>query len=484
MRRANGLTQPPARKSVDETMAMLTGLIGVLVCTAMLVAAGWPAAANADTQRTRLSIEEAVDLALRNSRNVIGAFEARTIDLLQLDGAQDRYLPDLSIGSTASTDWRGEARAEISLQSSLRVVSGATITARWNSTLHGEPANPGSFAITISQPLLKGNWWSEQIVLRTTRLAEERSLIAFEEAVTGVVVAAIGAFRGLAAAQARTRISEQALDRAQRQLRVNRILVEAGDLARRDLVQSEAEIANREIDLAEARNRLLDARLRLVDVLDIPDPGPLELVPEETDLGREMPGLDEALQTALARAGVMRKVEITHQLATLGLETARQQANWDLSVGAGASARVDGERPDFSGTVRVSIPLGDRRPELQIARARAGVAAAERARLESRQQLEMAVRRVLNQAEMSRERVGLAERAVAFGRDTLDTERRKLSEGLSSNFRLSRLEQDLVRAERRLVDAENGYRNAVLNLDRTLGTLLERWNLRIETIGH
>ena len=297
------------------------------------------------------------------------------------------------------------------------------------------------------------------------------------------MVAAIGAFRGLAAAQERVRISEESLQRAQRQLRVNRVLVEAGDLARRELVQNEAEIANREIDLAEARNRVLEARLSLIDVLDIADPGPLELVPEETALQWEIPTFEEALQTALAGAGAVRRAELALAAATLALETARQQTLWDLSLELGASRRIDRDDTDVSGSARLSIALGDRQSELQIARARAGVAAAERARAETGQQLEIAVRRALNAAQMSRERVALAERALALARATLATERVKLNEGLSSSFRLTRVEQDLAQAERRLVGAATGYRDARLNLERTLGTLLDRWHVRIELIG-
>ena len=289
--------------------------------------------------------------------------------------------------------------------------------------------------------------------------------------------------RGLAAAQERARISEESLQRAQRQLRVNRVLVEAGDLARRELVQNEAEIANREIDLAEARNRVLEARLSLVDVLDLADPGPLELVPEETALEWEIPTFEEALQTALAGARAVRRAEFALAAATLALETARQQASWDLSLELGASRRIDRDDTDVSGSARLSIALGDRQSELQIARARAGLAAAERARAETGQQLEIAVRRALNAAQMSRQRVALAERALALARATLATERVKLNEGLSSSFRLTRVEQDLAQAERRLVGAATGYRDARLNLERTLGTLLDRWHVRIELIG-
>ena len=471
-----------------RTAAQRTGAAGGAVCAAAWLALAWPAPAGpavayAESERLRLTIEQVVELALSNSRGVIGAVEARALERQELDNALSRYWPELSVGSTARTDWRGNERAEVSIQSSLRLPTGATVRVSWGSTLAGEPANPGTFTVGITQPLLRGNWWSEQLALRRTRLGEQRSLIAFEDAITGVVVAAIGAFRGLAAAQERVRISEESLQRAQRQLRVNRVLVEAGDLARRELVQNEAEIANREIDLAEARNRVLEARLSLVDVLDIADPGPLELVPEETALQWEIPTFEEALQTALAGAGAVRRAELALAAATLALETARQQTLWDLSLELGASRRIDRDDTDVSGSARLSIALGDRQSELQMARARAGVAAAERARAETGQQLEIAVRRALNAAQMSRERVALAERALALARATLATERVKLNEGLSSSFRLTRVEQDLAQAERRLVGAATGYRDARLNLERTLGTLLDRWHVRIELIG-
>ena len=465
------------RLTVTARLPAAVWVIAIGVCTAAWLVAGSTRAAGAETLPTPLTIAAVVELALSNSRGVADAVEARNLDRLQLENAQARYWPELNLGSTARTDWQGEYSADLTVQSSLRIITGATVTAGWSSRLVGEPANPGTITLAVSQRLLRGNWASEQISLRSADFGEERSLITFEAALESLIVAAVSAFRGLAAAQDRARISEEALERAQSQLRNNRILVQAGDLARRELVQGEAEIANREIDVAEARNRVLEARLRLVDVLDIPDPGPLELAPEVTDLGRVIPGFDAALETAFARSRAVRQANIAYQRALLGLEAA-QQTNWDLSLGVGASRRIDREDTDFSGTARLSIPLGDRSPQLQVARARAGVAAAERAKLEVRQQLEIEVRRALNAALMSRERVALADRALALARDTLETERLKLNEGLSSSFQLSRVEQSLVQAERRVVNARTGYRNALLSLDRTLGTLQERWQVR------
>ena len=64
-------------------------------------------------------------------------------------------------------------------------------------------------------------------------------------------------------------IAERSLERARGQLEVNRALIETGRMARQDIVQTEASVADRELSLTVAEGALNDARLSLIDILDI-----------------------------------------------------------------------------------------------------------------------------------------------------------------------------------------------------------------------
>ena len=210
---------------------------------------------------------------------------------------------------------------------------------------------------------------------------------------------------------------------------------------------------------------------------------PLEAETEtetEADAGaveRAVPGVEEAITTALRNRPGYRRALLDAQSAKIGLEVAENERLWDLSLEVDATRRAGGAEPtDYGARLNLAIPLFDDRPRVSALRARGDVLRSERALEELRQQIGIAVRQAVHDVEVGRRRRELAEQK-------LEIERLKLREGLSSSFRLTRFEEDLVRAQNAEVDAQVGYENALTSLDRTLGTTLERWDIRVEQVG-
>lgn len=73
----------------------------------------------------------------------------------------------------------------------------------------------------------------------------------------------------------------------------------------------------------------------------------------------------------------------------------------------------------------------------------------------------------------------LARRARGLAEQTVAVEQEKLSLGLSSTFQLTAVEDALVAAKTRELDAVIGYLNALTHLDWTLGTTLATWGVDI-----
>ena len=93
------------------------------------------------------------------------------------------------------------------------------------------------------------------------------------------------------------------------------------------------------------------------------------------------------------------------------------------------------------------------------------------------------VRQAIHDVDVGRRRIDLARKARRLAQETLEIERSKLRQGLSSTFHLGRFEDELVEAQNAEVDALIGYRNALTALDRTLGTTLQTWGIEVERIG-
>ena len=134
--------------------------LGLLLasCVALALAAD-PATAQSRGQAgaLELTLKQAIFLALKNSRAVIGARLGREEQKFSLEAAEERYDPmagSLSLGTNAAS--RGDETADISIGPSLRVPTGGSFRLSLRKPLAGERDREASTSLSFSQPLLKG----------------------------------------------------------------------------------------------------------------------------------------------------------------------------------------------------------------------------------------------------------------------------------------------------------------------------------------
>ncbi len=278
---------------------------------------------------------------------------------------------------------------------------------------------------------------------------------------------------------------------------MNRLLVETGRMAERDIVQTQADIARRRLDLVASEGNLDATRLALIDILDIDaatrfgrlgefDPGALAPASED---------LREAVETALRRRP-------DYLAALLGVRNSRTRALvarnnrlWDLSLTLGTNLTGVGDsvdaawdeldRSDRRVALDLTIPVG--RPasgpaELARREAEASLEMAENRLVELEQRIVIEVTNSIREVGLARQRVDLAREGRRLAQEKAEIEREKLNLGGSTNFQLVTFENDLVLAEIDELDATVAYLNAVTELDRTLGTTLDRWGIAIEQV--
>ena len=79
-------------------------------------------------------------------------------------------------------------------------------------------------------------------------------------------------------------------------------------------------------------------------------------------------------------------------------------------------------------------------------------------------------------------RIELARRARELAEQQLEVERSKLAQGLTSAYQLTSVENDVVQAQNGELDAVVSYLDALMSLDRTLGTTLQTWGIEVEAV--
>ena len=430
-----------------------------------------------------LRLEEAIFEALKNSRAAIRARLGRDEQALSIEAAEERYRPRASAGVSIADGEGRERSTNVSAGPSLRVPTGGTFRLSWSKPLEGGGDRGSTTSLTFSQPLLKGFGTDVDMApLRRARLLERINLRAFRDSAAGLVGSVISAYRDVLSARRRLAIAREALERARRQLAINRAMVAAGRMARRDLVQTESAVKNREFALVDAENAVETANSSLVNVLDLEEGARIEPV-REPDVVPRRPDLDESLETAFARRTDWLRAKLELQLARMDLAVAKNNALPGLSFDIRASRRGGGSETDYSWGLDLTVPLWDDNPRRALVRARNDVRRAKMGLAETRQSIRLEVRRSVHNVAVALRQIGIAGEARGLAEQKLEVERLKFRQGLSSAFQLTRFEDDLVNAQRRELDAVVGYRNALNAFDRTLGTTLDRWGIAVEQVG-
>ena len=453
-----------------------------------------------------LTLVEAVHMALRNNRRLFGARLERVVERFSLRVAENRFRPHVTVGpyvESARTAPSGDTgTAGLTSELTLRIPTGGAFAVRLDGGAStGDVAADSRWSsaleLAFTQPLLRGAGREiDTAPVRIARIEERIAVLALGQAVTDVVSETIGRYRDYMRAEHRVAIRAGSLERARELLAVNELLVETGRMAERDIVQTKADIAGRELRLIAARNDLDAARLALADILDVDSGTAIKLADTLTDTEHPVPALtdvDRGVETALVHRPDYLRAVLGIRNAETRVAVAEDALRWDLSATLSTRFARSGEaigsggpgEPDYGIRMDLAIPLGDTAVDPERHEHVAAAVALRKARndlADLRQRIDIEVRNAVREVELLHRQVALARTARDLVDEKTEIEKEKLRLGLSSNFHLVAFEDDLVAAENSELDARIAYLNSLTSLDRTLGVTLERWNIELEVL--
>ena len=325
-----------------------------------------------DKPRLELTLEDAVSLVLRNNHRLINAHLKRVTDRFTLRVAENKFRPHVTVGPFLERTFPhaspGARRAGVSsavrmlirtggevslaLRGAARTGRGPTISA----TLGWSSRNPCCAARAGRSPPPPSGW---------PRFAERSNILTLKQAIIDVVSSVAQSYRSYIQAERRVSIRANSLERALELLAVNELLVRTGRMAARDIVQTQADIAGRELALIAAESALDAARLKLIDILDIDSQTRLRLTdPLDADSARGG-GPRQGVEEALRQRPDYLKAALAVRTAESEVAVAGNQRLWDLSVAlsatvsdtGGSPGRAVGD-PDYAVGLNLNIPLG------------------------------------------------------------------------------------------------------------------------------
>lgn len=373
------------------------------------------------------------------------------------------------------------------------------------------PRYGADLSLALRQPLLRG---FGSLVTRQgiviARNARDRTAETFEIGVVGVLQQVEGAYWDLVASRRAVEVSEQSLELAQRLLGETEERVKVGTSAPIDLVQSETGVATRRQNLIAAGNLAANAEDALKAVLgfDAPEEWLTEIDTTETYEFEPMEvGLDKAIETALARRPEIRRKRLELEQLEYDIRLARNRVlpSLDLEAsygwaGIGGDATIDDEIvsggpgdawdqvfdfdfPHWRLGIQFGIPIGNNEAQGLLAQRRYEH---ERGTIELNALRQQIIREVRVAVRALEDGAALVEASLA-ARDlsvrNLEAEKTKFDNGLSTNYQVLEIEEDLAQAQLALIRAYLDYRKANIGYRVYTGTLLDFLNVDIMDPG-
>ena len=385
----------------------------------------------------------------------------------------------------------------------------------YGSNSSADPFSRPSASVTLTQPLLRG---FGSVNTRYIRIANENrkvSRLLFEQQVLETVYGASRIYFDLVSLGENVAVKQEALRAARKLEEDDAAQVEFGTLAPIELVRAKALRSSSEFDLTQAQGlyRQQEVILRnLVTRADSPvfNAGFTEIVPTDRIVVPE--ALDGKSVNDLITQGLSRRPD----LAQLGLQVktgqisaaaSRNQALPQLNVYANVETRGSSEQAyEQLGTPGTGIPtlpqnfaLGGLRTSTIVQagvqmnlplRNRITQADAARDLVQVRQvqarteKLENQIRQDIENSEIALETSFAAYKAAVTSRgyqeQLLQAERDKLEFGQSTPLAIIQNETYLEQARATEIAARSNYQKARLELDRSLGDLLEKNGISLE----
>jgi outer membrane protein TolC len=363
------------------------------------------------------------------------------------------------------------------------------------------PAAVSRFALGVNQPLLSGfGRLPNERFIRVARNNIKVSEEVFRQQVIDTVVLVENTYWDLAALQENVRVAEQSLAVAAQLFKDNQIRLEVGTMSPLDVTSAESEVAGRTRDLTLAQTNLQVQEAALKNILmkkvtpevDAAAVVLLDRMPEPQD--SDIPELQGALASALKNRPNLRQAEqnlLNQDISArytannllpgtsifgfyAGAGLAGNSAASDTGIWDALGQSMTGDFPEYAGGMTLTLPFRNRQAQADNLRSQYEGKQLQISLLRSRNQVSLEVRKAIIGLIQGKAQVAAAHEAVRLAREIWEGEKNRLDAGVSTSYNVILRERDLVAARQAEVNAVVGYTKAGVELDRAMGTTMER----------
>ena len=483
----------------------------------------------------RLSLQDAITTALAHNINL-------EVSRLALASSQQGFLGSTGIfdpvlasalggsySESQSTNQLVGAKVAVVRQREFNlslgglVPTGANYSVAWtnsrtktNSSFYFlNPAYNAGLTLSLSQPLLKGFGTDvTRTAIEVARRSRDISAVQFQEIVINTAEAVENAYWNLVYTIDNLKSRQHSLMLAQDLLRETQARVRIGTSAPIDIIQSEAAVAAREVDIIVAENAVGNAGDVLKGLMGFENPGDWQstIVPTDSlEVTTRDVDLDRSIAEAIEKRPELRvtklQVEIGEENLLAARNATRPQLDFGLNYGyagvGGDAAVLDPQTGDvlsinpggwsdalrqlrnrdynqWSAVVNFSYPLGNHQAKAQLAQRRFAVATARQNVALQRQAVIEDVRNAVRGLEASAKSIAAAVKSRELAERNLDAEQKKFANGMSTNFQVVKIQDDLTAAQAAELQSRVFYRQAVATYEVAIGSFLDALGISVK----
>ena len=284
------------------------------------------AAAQVQAQDTRpLGLNEAIDLSLKNSKQLRVSTARIEQATAALKEAVQRKLPDASVTGS----YLRLTNADVSLKTKTDNSGGGGGTS-------GEAPNVSQAMygiLNLSLPIYAGG--RIRYGIESSRLLEKAARLDADNEREDVIENTIEAYVNLYKAHSAREIVNRTLTQAQQRVRDFANLEQNGLLARNDLLKAELQASNTELSLLDVENNWQLANVNMDLLLGLPEK--TVLIPDSTLLNGKLQvkDLDSYIQSALASRKDLEAIDIRKQAAEVGVKSTKGEYYPSIQLSGG-----------------------------------------------------------------------------------------------------------------------------------------------------
>ncbi len=508
----------------------------LLIFTTLILFAATSSLAQQEEKALSLTLEECIVKALRQNLGVAIELMNPEVAELRVSMAKEIFYPTLSFGyntreniqaSYSFLESGGDVQTtrsgyDVGISQLLPIGGTFSISLDGYSTETNQrfqsvnPRYGATLRFDLNQPLLRN--FGPKITRREIVVARNNLDISetqLEQSLQQTIYEVEEAYWALKGLIENLKVRQLSLQLAEELLEKNKRSVEVGTLAPIEILSSQSAVASRKADIIQAESQIKDAEDNLRVLLNLSAEGiadDVRVIPvDPPDFEKREISFEEALQTALQKRPDLKGTRINLKNREIDVKNAKNQLLPGLNLSAsywspgisGTELIFDPLNPfgdpigenvypasdavsdafnlvydNWSVAVTLDIPLNNVFSRANYAQTKLNMEQSLLALKDQEQQIFLEVKSAVRAVQTNYERVKAYEVALDLAEETLKAEEEKFKVGISTPYFVLQYQTELTTARTNLLIARYDYVVSLARLERSLGTSLEKRNIK------